>query len=113
MAHRRYVRLLRCPDMLHVPQIDLIVGQVVSGCRFKILGLHTTCDTIGLGCIRVFLVIIFGLDRVGSDYFLSSGENFSSCQPFVWSGHVKFFSDGLGRIYRVEWPMIRSKLETL
>jgi hypothetical protein len=43
-------------------------------------------------------------DSVG--FFLSSGENFGSCPTdrMVGSG----FSDGLGRVYRVGQPMIRS-----
>jgi hypothetical protein len=44
-----------------------------------------------------FLVIIFGLSRVGSGYFLSSGENFGThpTRRTVRSGRV--FSGGSGR----------------
>jgi hypothetical protein len=55
-----------------------------------------TCDTVGLGRAgwgSSILVIIFGLDRVGSYLFFSSGENFDLCpiRHMVGSGRVGFF----------------------
>jgi hypothetical protein len=51
--------------------------RVVLGCWVKILGPCSTRDTVGSGLS--FLVIIFGLDRVGLGNFRSSGENFDPC----------------------------------
>jgi hypothetical protein len=62
-----------------------------------------------------FLVIIFGLDRVGSGYFLSLGENVGPCptRHMVRSGWVevglgRVFFRWVGRVYRVGQSMIRS-----
>jgi hypothetical protein len=56
-------------------------GRVMSGCRVENHDPRPDLPHVWVGSGRVwsgfgFLVIIFGLSRVGSGYFLSSGENF-------------------------------------
>jgi hypothetical protein len=106
-------------------------GRVMSGCRVENHGPRPTRRMCGSGLGRVknhgpcptrrtcgpgwvlsgfgFLVIIFGLSRVGSGYFLSSGENFGPrpTRLTVGSGRVFFEWVGSGRVYWVGQPMIR------
>jgi hypothetical protein len=65
-----------------------------------------------LGWVRPgsgFLAMIFSLGRVES-VFLNSGENFGPRPTHHVVGSVRFFPSGLGRVYQVGRPMIRSSL---
>jgi hypothetical protein len=63
----------------------------MSGCWVEIMARARPVTRVGrVGSGFVFLVIVFGLSQVGSDYFLSSGENFGPrpTRRTVGSGRV-------------------------
>jgi hypothetical protein len=75
-------------------------GRVMWGCRVEN---HGPCPARHM-CVSGqiwsgfgFSVIIFELSRVGSDYFLSSGENFGPCptRRTVGSGFFEWVGSGL------------------
>jgi hypothetical protein len=58
---------------------------------------------VGLGLDRFgFFIIIFGLGRVESSFFLIRVKLLARAQPVAWSGWV--FSGELGQVYRSGGP---------
>ena len=73
----------------------------------------TWSGRVGSGSGWVGLVRNFVCNfRVGSGFFEFRVKYFGPCpaRHLVGSGRVVFFSDGLGRVYQIDWPMIRPSL---